>query len=120
MSTCAIRSLLVAERGRLLFTCAQHGGLFTENAQPAADRCPFLPDETEDEFMARIKAEPLLILSEHEATECHEVAAMLRECVTVVLGGTRPALDRVGHLVRAAELLEKLYVAHYPPKKAAP
>jgi hypothetical protein len=59
---------------------------------------------------------PPLILDESEARECHSYADNLRECIALVRAGTRPALDRMGDLEAAAAILEKVYIAHHPPK----
>jgi hypothetical protein len=58
-----------------------------------------------------------LILTDAEAQDCGGVASQLRDLARVILSAKAiPAKDRASFLDEAADLLEKVYIAHYPPK----
>lgn len=60
-----------------------------------------------------------LILTDAEAGDCYGVAVQLRSLAIFILDGKGiPAKDRASFLNDAATLLERVYVAHVPPKHA--
>jgi hypothetical protein len=59
---------------------------------------------------------PPLILNEKEAGDCGALATLLRDLAAYITAGKGiPAKDRSIHLIESAEMLERVFVAHYPP-----